>query len=148
MDQSIPPPTPRLPWFARLPLVLAGCLLIGLLATAACLKPSSKGFGTHQQLGLEACTLVQLFGMRCPSCGMTTSWAHMMRGQVLGALKANTGGALLAVLSMIAGPWMILSGLRGRWFLRAPNEILIAALGVTVVAVTLIDWCLRNFVFV
>src|SRR5947209_2100708 len=69
------PPRPagvlRLPLVQRLALVTAGTVLIGLLATAACLTPSPRGMGTHQQLGLPPCTVVQWFGVRCPSCGMT-----------------------------------------------------------------------------
>src|SRR5438045_783023 len=106
----------------RLALVAAGSVLIGLLGTAACLTPSPRGVGTHQQLGLPACTVVQWFGIRCPSCGMTTSWAHMMRGHVLAALRANCGGAILAAGAVLIGPWMLISGLRGRWFMAPPHE--------------------------
>ena len=33
---------------------------MGLLITAAWLTPNRRGMGTHQQLGLPACTIVQL----------------------------------------------------------------------------------------
>lgn len=149
VDQPLGYSSIRLPWYARLPLGLGGCLFLGLLATAACLEPASKGYGTHTQLpGLRECTFQTLTNgkWRCPSCGMTTSWAHLMRGNVAGAVRANIGGTLLAVLAAVSGPWMLVSGLRGRWFLGCPNEIVVASLGVGVVFVTLIDWSLRNFV--
>ena len=148
MEQPFGYPRNRLRWYFRLPLVGGGIVLLGLLATAARLEPSSRGFGTHQQLGLAQCSMLSLTGgtMRCPSCGMTTSWSHMMRGQVLGALQSNVGGTLLAVAAMISGPWMLVSGLRGRWFLGCPHELLVAGIGVGIVMITVFDWVLRNFV--
>ncbi|MGE0607773.1 MAG: hypothetical protein AB7O62_11835 [Pirellulales bacterium] len=58
----------------RLMLGATAMVLAALLATAACLRPAEQGFDTHQQLGLAPCTSMQLFGKRCPSCGMTTAW--------------------------------------------------------------------------
>jgi hypothetical protein len=134
---------PRLWWPQRVALVMVGGLLVALLATAACLTPSARGMGTHQQLGLPPCTLVQLFGVRCPSCGMTTSWAHLMRGNVVAAFGANAGGALLGLASVLCGPWLVASGLRGRWWLTAPHEIVTLAVGLTILGVTIVDWSLR-----
>lgn len=147
MDQPIPPPTPGLKWYVRAPLVLGSILLFGLLATAVYLTPSSDGFGTHRQLGLAQCSFITFVGVRCPSCGMTTSWAHMVRGQIPSALRANVGGAFLAVLAMVSAPWMLVSGVRGRWFGGPPHEVVVAGLGVSAVLITMIDWSLRNFVF-
>ena len=61
--------------FARSRMLMIGWGLLGLLAVARWLEPAASGMGTHQQLGLPACTTVTLFNVRCPSCGMTTSWA-------------------------------------------------------------------------
>jgi len=146
VDQPFHYSASRLAWYVRAPLVLGGAILLGLLVTAACLTPSSDGFGTHQQLGLAPCSFIQWFGIRCPSCGMTTSWSHMVRGEVLAGLRANVGGVYLAVMAMVSGPWMLVSGVRGKWFGGPPHEMVIAALGMLAVVVTLTDWLLRNFV--
>ena len=129
----------------RLVLVGAGAILVGLLATAACLNPNRRGYGTHQGLGLPPCTIVQWYGMRCPSCGMTTSWAHMTRGQVVQAMQANSGGALLAIIAAMVGPWMLTSGLIGRWLGGPPRESLTIGVGLAVVVTTLIDWSWRLY---
>ena len=86
---------------------------------------------------------MQWYNIPCPSCGMTTSWSHMMRGQVLRAAQANAGGMLLAIAAAVFGPWMLVSGLRGSWLFGPPPERLLLAVGVVIVLTTLVDWCLR-----
>jgi hypothetical protein len=113
------------------------------LGVAAGLRPDGRGFGTHQQLGLPPCTFWVLFGRRCPSCGMTTSWAHLVRGQIAGALAANVGGTLLGALTAGAVVWLLASGLWGRWLGLVPNVTLIIWLLAGVGAVTLVDWVIR-----
>lgn len=118
-------------------------VLISLLATAACLRPVEQGFGTHQQLGLPPCSAVQWFGRRCPSCGMTTAWAHLLAGSPLRACRANAGGALTGVCALLAAPWALFSAARGRWWLGCPGEGVWIIFSVLVASVTLIDWCCR-----
>jgi hypothetical protein len=124
-------------------LVGMGGLLIALLVTAGRLTPSPRGMGTHEQLGLPACTLVQWFGMRCPSCGMTTSWAHLTNGHVAAAFRANAGGALLALLAAVCGPWLVVSGVQGKWLVAPPHELMTLAVGLVIVVVTVVDWTIR-----
>src|SRR5262245_12760725 len=137
------PAVRRLPWLDRLVVGAAGCAMLALLVTAACLTPSPAGLGTHQQLGLPPCTLVAWFGIRCPSCGMTTSWAHLLRGHVVSAVQANAGGALLAIAAATCGPWLAASGLVGRWVIGPPRAGLTLAVGLTIIVVTLTQWTLR-----
>jgi len=133
----------KLRGWMRWAVLLAGCLLAVPLAIATQLTPSPRGMGTHQQLGLPACSTVQLFGIRCPACGMTTSWAWAVRGRMLRAVRANSGGAVLAMIAAVISPWWIGSGLCGRWLGGVPNEKWILAGAVTVMAVTVIDWMIR-----
>ena len=134
---------PRFPWWLRIILTVIGGVLIGLLVTAAFLTPNKNGFGTHRQLGLPPCAFTQLVGVRCPSCGMTTSWAYLMRGRLIASQQANTGGMLLGLTTMFVGPWLLLSGLRGWWFRVAPNEIVVVAIGAGLILITLSDWTIR-----
>jgi hypothetical protein len=136
-------PFARWSWYERLLPMVAGGLLLALLATAASLTPNPQGMGTHQQLGLPPCTIVVWFGVRCPSCGMTTAWSHLLRGQVLAAMQANAGGALLALAAVACGPWLVGSGLLGRWLVGPPREWLTLAVGLTIVIATLTQWTLR-----
>jgi len=134
---------PRLRWLERLVIVLAGSVLLGLLITAARLTPSPRGMGTHQQLGLPPCTIVALYGIPCPSCGMTTAWAHLLRGHVVAAVRSNAGGAMLAVLAAMCGPWLVGSGLAGRWLIGPPREGVTLAVGLAIVVLTLMQWALH-----
>ena len=132
-----------LPWYLRGALAACGLGLAVLLVTAASLSPDPSGMGTHQQLGLRQCLMRQVVGIRCPSCGMTTSWAHMTRGNIVAAFKANCGGALLAVLAAISVPPLVVSAALGKWWPVNPNLKVAATLAATVVGVTLLDWGYR-----
>ena len=129
-------------WGLRSAGVLAAILVIVLLGTASQLEPNSRGLGTHHQLGLPPCTIRVLFGIRCPSCGMTTSWAYFTRGDLAASAKVNLGGFLLAIYAVGSLAATIPMSLNGRW----PNDrtirnATIALLAVTVV--TLADWIWR-----
>ena len=97
---------------------MAGLTLVSLLAVAGSLQPSPAGLGTHEQLGLPSCTFRWLFGMRCPSCGMTTSWSHAMRGQwcrsdrecrwiSLGNCSIVAVAPLVRDLAAVRGGWLV-----------------------------------------
>jgi hypothetical protein len=126
--------------FRRVLLVAIGVGLIVLLVVARSLEPSREGFGTHQQLGLPPCTFTALFHMRCPSCGMTTSWSHLTRGRFDRAAQSNVGGVLLGVIAMMAAPWLLVSALRGKWFVWAPSDRWVLAIAGAITVITLLDW--------
>lgn len=76
--------------------------MAAVLVTAAILTPAKEGMGTHEALGLPPCSLVVTSGLPCPTCGMTTSFAHAMRGQFISAFIAQPMGLMLWV-----GTWLI-----------------------------------------
>lgn len=120
-----------------------GGVLWGLLGAAAMLTPDPRGWGTHEQLGLPPCTFALMFHMRCPSCGMTTAWAHVAHGQLVAAVAANTCGALLAVAAAVGGGWCLASAARGRWLVAAPSERAVAWGAVGLVGLVLLEWGVR-----
>jgi Protein of unknown function (DUF2752) len=136
------------PWLTLIPwqrsgLIVSACVVATALGLAAWLTPNTQGLGTHQQLGLPPCTMRLWAGMRCPSCGMTTSWAHLMHGDVMQAFRTNIGGALLALAALAYVPWGLVSGVRGRWWLVTPNEWIVAAASIAVLIVTVTEWGVR-----
>jgi hypothetical protein len=127
----------------RTGLVAMALMLAAPLATAFALKPDPTGCGTHRQLGLPPCTFQLVLGIPCPSCGMTTSWAHALRGQMLAALRANVGGTLLCLGSLAAVPWLVACAWAGRWLPRAVRDQEIAWASLGLVTITLVDWAIR-----
>jgi hypothetical protein len=77
---------------------------------------------------------------------MTTSWANVVRMRLGDAVRANLGGTVLAVVSVFAVPWLLLSAIRGRWLGRSPTGMSLAILAALVATVTLIDWAVRLLV--
>lgn len=86
----------------------------GLLAVAFSLEPSTDGLGTHQQLGLRACTFYQTTGLPCPSCGMTTAFALMAHGHLAAAFVAQPFGVVFFGLVAAAALGLTVSLVRGR----------------------------------
>lgn len=124
----------------RLALTLVAGLLIVLLATAAAIEPEERGYGTHQKLGFGECFVVAQWGVRCPSCGMTTSWARLLDGQIAGAVAANAGGVLLCLLAIVTAPWLLASSYLGRWWYLRPTASLVITSLAGVALVVVFDW--------
>lgn len=138
-------------WFARggplsgperAAFAILGGGALALLLTAALLRPDPAGHGTHRQLGLPPCTLLLYTGFPCPSCGMTTSWSHLMHGDLSAAVRANFGGTLLAVCAGLFGVWTLPQAIVGRRFPLPRDGILIAGVA-AVLVVVLVDYGVR-----
>lgn len=142
-----PPIVPRAALAPPLRLAVAalGLGLGLLLVVAAYLTPNPSGHGTHQQLGLPPCTFLIVFRHRCPACGMTTAWSHVVRGQVLPAVRSNVAGAATAVAALAAAPWLLACAVAGRWLGFVPHERGMMWAGWTVAGVAIVDWALRGY---
>ena len=130
-----------------------GCLLgtaLGLMAVfgiACFLKPyDAQGqpysMATHQQLGLPECTFKRFSGMPCPSCGMSTSFALLVRGDVLNSLRANAVGTLLAALCMLILPWSLACAIWNRPILVHSMEKALMRIIVAFLVLMVIRWAL------
>jgi hypothetical protein len=117
--------------------------LAALLLLSSRLRPDPRGLGTHEQLGLPPCTFVVVAGIRCPACGMTTSWAHATRGQFASALRAHVAGTLLAVAAMAGSAWALSVAASGKWLGGKPSEVLILTVGVVAAAAVSGEWIVR-----
>ncbi|MCS7469072.1 DUF2752 domain-containing protein [Stieleria sp. ICT_E10.1] len=129
-------------WSLRIAAASLVVVLVGLLATAWTLNPDASGLGTHHQLGLPPCSIRVLFGIRCPSCGMTTSWAHAMNGEFRAAARASVGGFLLVLYALGGLATMLQIVRRG----KMPAEKTIRHFTIALIAiavVTLADWGVR-----
>jgi hypothetical protein len=74
---------------------------------------------------------------------MTTSFAYFIRGSFAQAVRANAGGALLALFSAMQIPWCWWSAVRGRLAgVSRPAECLLWIMAV-VGATTAVQWIVR-----
>ncbi len=86
-----------------------------LLGVAAWLDASPQGLGTHAQLNLPPCGWILAMDLPCPTCGMTTAFAHAADGNLVGSFVAQPMGAVLAVATAIAllvGTYTVATGSR------------------------------------
>lgn len=95
---------------------------MSVLLLALWMHPSSGGVGTHEQLGLPACGLLQSTGVPCATCGMTTSFALAAHGQLIASFINQPGGAVLAIVTAmvaVAGAYTLVTGI-SLWPMVAP----------------------------
>lgn len=133
----------KLPWVLRIAYFSLGLGLLGLLVVSRTLSPDPSGIGTHKQLGLPPCGYKIVFGVPCPSCGMTTSWALATRGKFISSARSNLGGFLLALMAFPAAIWLLVAGYQGRWAYWQPRPIVLSGLCALVIAAALIQWAIR-----
>jgi hypothetical protein len=126
-------------------MVLFALGLAAVFLVARRLEPSPSGYGTHMQLGLPPCNFYWVTGIRCPSCGMTTAFAWVVRGRFDRAWQANPAGVFLSASCLVLVPWLLLGAAIG----RAPGfrslETPMIALVVATVALSLLSWTIRLF---
>jgi hypothetical protein len=117
-------PPEVIPALSRRVRLLVAVIVLGLVAMFAAaiwINPygsdgSPQSMGTHRQLGLPECNFMRLTGLPCPSCGMTTSFALLMHGDVIASLRANPVGTLMAIFLLGFIPWSVFGAIRGRWY--------------------------------
>ena len=130
---------PRSGLFVRLVLLVIAACLATVFGIAFWLNPyepdgTPRTIATHTQLGVPPCNFILMTGMPCPACGMSTSFALLVRGDVAASLRANWAGTLIAVLWAVTMVWAVASGIRGRplFIPRGRGEIILT-IGVGVV---------------
>lgn len=131
----------------RLLLVGIAAVLALVLAVARLLNPDERGYGTHEQLGLPPCAFRAITGLPCPSCGMTTSFSYLVRGQLVAAALTNPGGCVLALGGAAMIPWCLASAVAGRTIgIRSPERAAIVTI-LVVVALCVVSWTIRVIFF-
>lgn len=107
----------RLPWW------MWPAFMVGLAVFSVAASVFFQPLGTEWvqwpwggQLG-DTCGMIVVTGQPCPQCGMTRSWVHGIRGDLLPAFWFNPAG--LALLG-----WILVGGIIGsvRLITRDPNR--------------------------
>ena len=144
MDR-VPPVSTRI---TRLAWLAAGGAAAAVLLIARALAPDPAGVGTHEQLGLPPCGFHQLTGLPCPTCGLTTSFAHMARGQVTAALHAHWLGPPLFVLTAVIVVLCTCCAVTAVPLAHAGKRLRLARLLAIIAATAMIVWLLRLLLIV
>jgi hypothetical protein len=111
-------------------LAAAGVALLAGFCLAASLEPDPRGYGTHQRLGFPECSFRYLFAIPCPGCGMTTCFAHFVRGNWSAAWQANPAGVWMACGCVAVMLWCWVSAILGRlWCVDDPWVVLACLMG-------------------
>ena len=85
-----------------------------IFLAAAWVTPNDRGVGTHHQLGLPTCSWIVAADIPCPTCGMTTSFSHAVRGQFLQSLFTQPMGLVIAIGTFLIGVIAIFTTITGR----------------------------------
>jgi hypothetical protein len=132
--------------WVRLGLVLLVLGWVAIFAVAASLNPydengAARRMETHRQLGLPECTFKTWTRLPCPSCGMTTSFALLVRGDLWHSLRANFAGTALALFGLAFIPWALTSVLMGRVVWIRSVEMTLFPLCIVFMVLLLAHWC-------
>lgn len=87
-----------------------------VLLIAAWLTPSETGLGTHTELvPLQQCGWIVAMDCPCPTCGMTTAFAHAANGNMIASFLTQPLGSILAVataMTFLLGSFVAVTGSR------------------------------------
>jgi hypothetical protein len=90
-----------------------------MLAVGLWLTPDKSGAGTHQELGLPPCGLLQTTGIPCPTCGCTTAVSYLAHGHVVASFLTQPFGFVVGLLAVILVPLTLVGVITGLW--RGPS---------------------------
>ncbi len=113
-----------------------GALVLGAVFAVSFVFPPS-GFG------LSTCAFRNAFGIPCPGCGMTRSFAALSQGQVALAFRMHwVGPFMYAGLALYMVKWAIEALLRRRVLARAEDRLRLPVLW-SLLAAMLVTWVIR-----
>jgi hypothetical protein len=116
---------------------------LSVVTIARWLEPDPRGFGTHLQLGLPPCAFHAMTGLPCPTCGLTTSFAHMARLQITSSIAAHPLGVPLFTLTTVAIGVAVCGSLRA-WSLEGTlSRLRIPRVAVIIAISAALSWIAR-----
>lgn len=121
--------------------VLTGAL--GVLTTARMLTPSLEGRGTHVALGLSPCGFLAYTGLPCPTCGLTTAFAHLAHGSLRASLHAHPLGLPLFALTLLLVPAALHHAIRARSPVVEIGRLQVDRVALGLAVALLVSWVLR-----
>jgi hypothetical protein len=103
-------------------------------------KPDARGFGTHEQLGLPSCKLMDWTGVPCPGCGVTTSVAFAAQGHVVDALRTQPFGLVVALTIVAVVVWALVGHFQGQDLYEGLRSKRAAKIGIVLAVLLGLGW--------
>ena len=117
------------------------CLLFGLVVTLALvISPDPSGVGTHTQLGLPPCGMLERTGRPCPTCGATTSFVLAAHGRFWESLVNQPFGFSVFLVTVGAFGFSIYSLVVRRSWLPVFERYHVVAFIVIMVVILFLSW--------
>lgn len=107
---------PVAPWVDRTLAAGVGIAASVAFGALARIQPDPRGYGSHEQLGMDACSWPVVYGIPCPTCGCTTAACLLVHGRIVEAFATQPFGAAVAAFGTLVGVHAVLCLLRGRSF--------------------------------
>ena len=123
------------------------CAAVAVLVIARVLHPDPSHLGTHVQLGLPPCAFLTWTGLPCPTCGLTTAFAHMARLEITMAARAHWLGPLLFTVTIAALPLCAFACVRALPFAIVIKRLRLAPLAAIIAAAATVGWFARLLAF-
>jgi hypothetical protein len=118
-------------------------VLLGLVVLGLALEPSPTGAGTHCQLGLPACGMLETTGLPCPTCGVTTAFCLAAHGRPAEALVTQPFGLALFLLAAGGGLGLAAALAAGRSVRPVLTPWTLATAGVALMLLLLGSWAYK-----
>jgi hypothetical protein len=126
------PPILLAPDLRRSRATQAAAIAFGLLA--------ARFANPDRPLPFDVCVLKVLTGIRCPTCGLTRSLCHALRGDWSASLGYHPAGILLAIALIGWMAWSAAEARRGCVVASVARRRLSAALLTSGASLSLVSW--------
>jgi hypothetical protein len=135
------------PWTDRAIALLFVVAAVGFVAMLSAVTPDPRGYGTHEMLGLAACSWPEEFGIPCPTCGVTTAAAYLVHLSPWRSFVTQPFGFALAAGGLWLGLLAIVSLVRGRSFIGRIVGMPYGTLAIAGIVLLLASWGYRVLTF-
>lgn len=117
----------------------------GILSLSYFLIPDPRGFGTHERLWLPPCYFQFFFHIPCPACGLTTSFAHLSKGDWGTAFHLHWMSPLLFFTFIFLFIYSLFCLLKQKTFWKLFENKLTPYLASFIILGMLITWAVKLF---
>jgi len=121
-------------------LTMAVAVAIGFVVLGVFIAPDERGYGTHEKLGLPSCVMMDVTGIPCPGCGVTTSVALAANGRFAESFINQPFGLFCALAGALFVLWAFWTHFRGRDIYSGVRKIRLGRWGIRLGIAMAVAW--------